>query len=116
MAGIFGDAFSERFSPSLNATFYPLGLPLEITTNSAEIMAAAAESWSLFHQEFDRDPVRIRIVVEPGIGPERPEPVYRRQRELLLIVSDRQNFAVCDLGSRFGWCLASSDAVADTAW
>jgi len=101
--------------------FYPLGFPLEIATNSNEVIAAANESWGGFAREFEREPIRVRAVVQPGGAQpggtdSAPEPVYRLQGGLLTIVSGRANFATCDLPARSGWCLAAPQTVADRAW
>jgi hypothetical protein len=96
--------------------FYPLGFPLEIATNSSDVIAAAAESWGGSACEFDREPIRLRAIVQPGGADSAPEPVYRLQGGLLTIVSDRANFATCDLSSRSGWCLVPPQTVADRAW
>jgi hypothetical protein len=85
--------------------FYPLGFPLEIATNSGDVIAAATESWGGFACEFEREPIRVRAIVQPGGADSAPEPVYRLQGGLLAIVSDRVNFAACDFLSRSGWCL-----------
>jgi hypothetical protein len=110
------DPLAERVSLPIRRTFCPLGFPLEIATNSAEVIEAARESWGSFPREFARTPIRIRVVVEDGGSDPAPEPTYRSQHELLLIVSDRSNFACCDLRSRFGWCHISTNMLADRGW
>jgi len=112
----FCDALLARVPLSLEQTFYPLGFPLEIATNSRDVMAAAADSWAGSASEFKREPIRVRVIVQPGGLDSRPEPVYRVQGGLLAIISDRDNFAACDLPSRFGWCLVSPRTAADRAW
>jgi hypothetical protein len=113
----FFDALSERAGLPITDRFYPLGFPLEIITNSAEVIDVAIESWGRQESEFEQEPVRIRIHVEVGKGDETYyNPTYRSYSGLLMIVSDRHNFAVCDLVSRAGWCVISSQAVADRGW
>ena len=110
------DALGEYLPLALEQTFYPLGFPVAIATNSPAVIEAARESWGSSHCEFARAPIRIRVIVEDGGSDPAPEPVYRSQRELMLIVSDRDNFAGCDLRSRFGWCHISSNMIADRGW
>lgn len=113
----FVDALSERVPLPIIQTLYPLGFPLEISTNSNEVIRAAVESWNHPECEFERDPVRLRVLVEVPEGDETYyDPVYRSQSGLLLIVSSRSNFGVCDLAARSGWCRISSQALADGGW
>ena len=113
---ILCDPTSARVSLPIRHTLYPLGFPLEIATNSPAVIEAARESWGTFTREFERLPVRVRVLVEDGGSDPAPEPVYRSHRELLLIVSDRGNFGCCDLRSRFGWCHIAANMLADRGW
>jgi hypothetical protein len=80
---------------ALSGTFYPAGFPLQIATNSPNVMEAATESWALVRQEFDTAPMEFRVVVEPE-GELAAEPVFRKQLHLLSLVSDAHNFATGD--------------------
>lgn len=98
-------------------TYYPLGFPVAIETNSQQILNAAAESWDLFQQAFVEPPVKIRVALaEDGAMERPPEPRFRAQEHLLSIVSDHANFAVCDYRSRFAFCWLTPGAVADPGW
>jgi hypothetical protein len=110
------DPLSEHAALPIRQTVYPLGFAVEIATNSPAVIEAARESWGLFALEFERAPVRIRVLVEDGGSDPAPEPVFRWQNGLLLIVADRDNFACCDLRSRFGWCRISTNMLADRGW
>ena len=112
----FCDPFFTRLPLPIVQKFYPLGFPLEIATNSSDVMAAATESWGGFACEFEREPIRVRAIVQSGGADSAPEPVYRLQGGLLTIVSDQANFATCDLPSRSGWCVVSPQTVADRPW
>lgn len=79
------------------AEFYPLGFPLQIATNSPDILSAAEQTWGSRTQAFDRPPLEMRVIVHLD-GPVPPaEPVYRAQKHLLTFTGDNANFAVCDL-------------------
>ena len=80
---------------ALTGMFYPVGFPLRITTNSADVMQAAAESWAPFARQFDPRPMRFRVVVEAA-GEVACEPTFRKQGQLLSFVSDARNFASGD--------------------
>jgi hypothetical protein len=110
------DPMAAHVPLPIRQTLYPLGFPVEIATNSPAVMEAARESWGSFAREFDRAPIAIRVLVEEGGSDPAPEPAYQSQRGLMLIVSDRDNFACCDLRSRFGWCHISSNMLADRGW
>ena len=113
----FLDPLSERAMFPLTRTFYPLGFPLEINTNFPEVIQAAEGSWPRKEAEFEREPVRLRVLVETSKSDETYyDPVYRSHSGLLMIVSNRENFGVCDLVARSGWCLVSTQALAERPW
>ena len=88
------------------ARFYPLGFPLELETNSQEVIQAAAEGWGRFAPRFDETPLRIRLgVSEREEMPLPSEPRIDTPEHLITFVWDQSNFAVCDMrsGFSFGW-------------
>jgi hypothetical protein len=98
------DQLMQRAKLDHRAAFYPLGFPLQIATNSPEVLHAARQSWGGWTQAFDRPPVDMRVIVHLD-GPVPPtEPVYRAQAHLLTITADRANFAICDLER--GYCFS----------
>jgi hypothetical protein len=99
----------------LTGTFYALGFRVDIATNSREVLDAASESWGMYGAEFASRPVQLRIVVRPG-GDRAPDPVVRTQRHYFSIVSDRDNFAVYDSHTFFGYCFVTERTAADRAW
>lgn len=110
------DPMEEHVPLPIRQMFYPHGFPVEIATNSPAVVEAARESWGSYPVEFERAPIRIRVVVADGGTDPAPEPIYRQQRGLMMIVSDRNNFAYCELRSRFGWCHISANMLADRGW
>jgi hypothetical protein len=109
------DPFLIHASLPLRATYHPLGFAIEITTNSAEALQAAEESWGAALEEFDAPPMRIRIVVHEDAG-RSPDPVYRGQGHLLAIVGDAANFAVCDGDALSAFCFAGAETVRRRTW
>jgi len=86
--------------------FYPLGFPVGIKTNSEEVLAAANESWGMFHKLHPVQPLQVRIGVLPGRSLDcPPSPTCRGQRNLLTNVADGENYMAIDLrqGFAFGW-------------
>jgi hypothetical protein len=98
----------------LQAEFHPLGFPLRLATNSADILAAAATSWSHFPRAFETSPIELDVLVEPGTGASEP-PLFRARRHLITIAAG-DNFAICDHTRRFAFCRLNSAAAADSVY
>ena len=98
-----------------SGVYFPLGFQAEIATNSCDVLAAAQESWGDYASAFDCQPVRLRIAVQPGsVHP--VEPAFRQQGSLFSIVSDRDNYAICDFESLAGCAFLTEATVSDRAW
>ncbi len=93
-APVILDPLLQGFSLPVEATLHPLGFPLELATNSGQILEAARRSWGHFAKTFSEQPVRLRVAVagERASQPP-PAPVYRAQSHLMTILADRENFA-----------------------
>jgi len=92
---------------SLRTIFFPLGFPVEIASNSPEIMEAARQSWGRFQFRFPFPPLLLRLGVN-GDGVEGelpPSPIFRLQWNMLSNIADGENFVVSDLerGRSSGW-------------
>ena len=90
------------------AVFYPLGFPVEVRTNSANVLEAASQSWSKFGHRFDAVPIRIQLGVTADAKDSSslpPAPLCRVQDHLVSHIADQYNFVHCDLNSgfAFGW-------------
>src|ERR1700722_16533545 len=68
MEKVISDPVLSAFELPLRRTFYPYGFPLERETNSADVMAAAADGWGAFEQAFEEPPVRFSLGVLEGGG------------------------------------------------
>jgi hypothetical protein len=99
----------------LSATCYPAGFPLEVSTNSSEVIESVNESWGRWSPGFDRPPLRLRVRVDPQ-GALAPPPSFRRQGHLFCVVSDADNFAVADLRLLQAGVFTSARTAADHAW
>jgi hypothetical protein len=107
------DPVLSAFELPLRQTFYPLGYPLELQTNSAEVIAAASEGWGAFQQAFDEAPVRLCLGVTEWDGGALPlESVVRSREHMMSIIADPENFVVCDFnrGFAFGWVTQNTAA------
>jgi hypothetical protein len=93
--------------------YYPLGFPVDVASDMREVLDAAHESFGAYAPRFDRPPLRVHVLTSEGGSARPPEPVLRAQRNLLLWVSDQENFAVCDHLQRFGYSCVTRATVAD---
>jgi len=92
----------------LQATYFPLGFPLQISSNSPKVMAAAAASWERFAPAFKYLPLEIHLGVTDDVADScefPPAPVFRIQGDQLVTTANANNFIVSDLrvGRSFGW-------------
>src|SRR5438270_223726 len=102
---LYDPVLSARPLP-LRARFYPLGFPLDLETNSADVMQAASEGWGLFQQAFDETPMRISLGVAPGEScgiP--PKSTYYSREHLMSLTANTENLVVMDFKQNyaFGW-------------
>jgi HPr Serine kinase C-terminal domain len=101
----------------LHAVHYPLGFPLEISTNSEAVIVAAQESWGPFPKLQSAKKIHLRIGVSESGQKELPKaPIFRAQRGLITIIADAENFAVCDVPRGFGFSWVTPVTVADSAF
>jgi hypothetical protein len=90
----------------LRCVFYPLGFPVEILTNSPEVLAAADESFGHMRLLRKTKALQIRVGVTEGESPyPPPEPTRREYNHLYSMVADSENQAVLDLSrcTSFVW-------------
>lgn len=100
-----------QFNMPFKATYYPFGFPVEVTTNSQEVLTAAKESWGHFRQAFFVPEVGLRLGVLQGTRENSPAvPVFRSQRHLLVTIGGMEDFACCDMNRGFGfaWLAAAT--------
>lgn len=84
------------------ALFYPLGFPVEVFINEEALLPIVGECWSGFRQLHTNPPLQVHIEVREGGSAEcPPAPVIRLQHNLLTVVADAHNHAVCDLKHGF---------------
>jgi hypothetical protein len=107
------DPVFSAFELPLRQTFYPLGYPLVLETNSHDVIHAAEEGWGAFEQMFQQEPVRVCLgVADSDSESPAPESVIRSREHLMSIVADPENFMLCDFdrGFAFGWVTRSTAA------
>jgi hypothetical protein len=86
----------------LHEMFYLHGFPIEVFTNSSEVLEIAAEQWGTFKKEHSTEPVRVYVhVTEGGSTQCPPPPKYRFNWPLLLTFSDEDNFMIAELEQNY---------------
>lgn len=96
----------------LGRRVYPLGFPLDLETNSQDVLDAASEGWGLFSQAFDQAPVRMSLAVVDGDGaPQRAKSHFFCREHLMSIFDGPSNFMLCDFKQGFA-CGAVTRSVA----
>jgi len=110
------DVVLSSFDLPLRRTFFPLGYPLQLETNSRDVILAAEECWGANEQLFQEDPVRISLGVAEG-GTEAPAPlaVIRAREHLMSVISDPANFLLCDFERSFAFGWVTPGTAADRA-
>ncbi len=107
---VLRDPVLSAYELPLRARFYPLGFPLDLETNSADVMRAASESWGLFTPAFDETPMRFSLGVLPGESREiPPRSKFFSREHLMSITADSENFVMLDFKQSyaFGWVTAA---------
>lgn len=95
----------DRVLP-LRKTFFPLGFPVEIASNSEAVLHAARQSWQMFRPIYSCEPLRVEIEVsDDDTTDPLCTPTCRIRDHFLVSMIDAKNVMVCDLerGYAFGW-------------
>src|SRR5579864_5200598 len=104
---IVSDPVLSNFELGLRRLYYPLGLPLELQTNSQNVIDAASEAWGSFSQSFEIAPMRLALGVKEGAeaGPLPVRSSFLAREHLMAIIMDADNFVMCDYQQAFsfGW-------------
>jgi hypothetical protein len=94
-----------QFELPLRRRFFPFGFPLDLETNSTEVIQAAEEGWGHFSKEFDETPVRLALGVTDSDSMPSERSSFRSREHLMFLVADPENFLTFDFisGFAFGW-------------
>lgn len=98
------DPVHMRVELKHRAVFHPLGFPLELHTNSPEVIAAARESWEGYTPLFKGWPIQLRFYAHEGDGTEcPPRPECRQQLHIMANVADAQTYCINDIAQGFSY-------------
>jgi hypothetical protein len=114
---VLEDPMLSNFEMGLRRLYYPLGFPLEIQTNSRQVIEAASEAWGLFSQSFDIAPLRLALGVKEGVAPD-PLPTkstFLTRDHLLAIIANADNFVMCDFNAAFSFGWITPELASDSA-
>jgi hypothetical protein len=93
----FCDPYLSSVEYNQKEMFYPLGFPVNVSTNSMQVLEAAAECWSCFNRVFDVEPITLNIVVTAGTSRDCPAlPIPRMREYLASNIADAENFVISD--------------------
>jgi hypothetical protein len=82
----------------LQERFYPYGFPIEVRTNSPEVLKLTDELWGCFEKQYDTKPIRSDVhVVEDSSTECPPTPVHRIMLPLTIAVADANNYSIVNL-------------------
>lgn len=107
------DPLAFRFRLPLSITLHPMGFPLEITTNSEDILMAATDLWAAYPQLSAVEPVRLAVAVNDAPEDALSNPTLRGHEHLVCIVQSARNFAVADLARGSAYVLLTQESAAD---
>ena len=103
---------------TLQAKFFPLGFPLELRTNSEEVLALSRTQWGYFEQHFDTEPMLAEVYVVESPQQDAaaqqecpPQPQYRFLEPLLTTIADPQHYSIADLSRSRTKIVATSAAL-----
>jgi len=106
------DSLMANLDLPLIDTFYPLGYPVQISTNSLDVLLAAFETFGHAKEAHPGPPLTIRIGVTQrtsDICP--PEPTRREYNHLYSLVADGENQALLDLQQCVSFTWVTEQAV-----
>jgi hypothetical protein len=101
---------------ALEQTFYPLGFPLLLSTNSEDVMEIARNEWNRWLPIFDDAPVKLHIEVSSATDQISRTVILHAHRHLFALAADSENVFVFDTRSRTGTGWVTHGAVENAAW
>lgn len=95
-----GNYLHSRQNLSYEAVYFPLGYPVRVVCNSAQVLKAAEQSWNCFGPVFHGEPLEILVEVTDAAGSSEalpPAPAHMLRGSLLVVIADADNFFIADL-------------------
>src|SRR5579863_1446522 len=118
--GMTPDPLGYDLPLPLRARYYPMGFPLDLATNSEDIIEAAAWLWERFPSSGDSSQLpaaTMRILVEDhDAGAPLTASIPRGLNHLVSMVHGPDNFAVCDLAGSFTFACLTRDVARNASY
>ena len=97
---------------SLRAMYYASGFPVEVNTNSPQILAYCDELWGMCEGEYNTEPIRVNVhVVESDSIECPPIPSYHAMEHTVVWVANADNYGVVHMGRNETQILVSHAAL-----
>lgn len=112
---LLGDRDYSPTSLPFQTDVFPLGFLLRIKSNHRSVIETALDSWSCFRPKFSAQPLELDIVVSAS-GSIPSKIFFRAQNNLLAVVGDAHNSALCNLGTGFGFAYLSEAVISDQSY
>lgn len=117
MSHVIQDPLGFDLPLPLRSRYYPMGFPLDLATNSEDILAATDRIWKQFPATAQERAATLRVVVEDRDARVPPLPsMPRGQNHLVSIVHGPDNFAMCDLARSFTFVCLTRDVARDQSY
>ena len=106
----------EAPEPSITSTFYPLGFPVVLRTNSLVVMEMAEELWGFFDEQYVTIPIRADVHLIESDAEEYPPRIKPQiMLPLMMSIADSNNYSVLDLKQLTVQTLISTAVLRDRA-
>ncbi|HLX43708.1 MAG TPA: hypothetical protein VKR43_09755 [Bryobacteraceae bacterium] len=119
---MIGSLLQRNLEPAasrIQETFYPLGFPLVVSSNSEAVLKAAHiewDAWAIRSPKFDEPPIVLTFHVSEET-PELPDTSeFHAHLHQFTFVADLRNHAVCDTRTHTGVAWITASAAGDPAW
>lgn len=111
------DPLGYDFPLPLTSRYYPMGFPLDLATNSEDVLAAADWLWKPYPPASGETAAILRVLVEDreAVIPPRPS-MPRGRNHLVLMIHGPDNFALCDLAGAFTFVCLTRDVARNHAY
>jgi hypothetical protein len=101
----------------LKSRYYPMGFPVDLATNSEDILATADRIWGPFPATSHPHAATLRIAVDDQNASIPPVPsMPRGQNHLVSIIQGADNFAIVDIAGSFAFACLTQDVARDRAY
>ncbi|MBZ5604200.1 MAG: hypothetical protein LAO79_18015 [Acidobacteriia bacterium] len=100
----------------MQETFYPLGFPVTIATNSQAVLDAAHVEWDSWRQVFDEPPVRFTFHVSHERSPLPETSSFHAHGHQFVFAVDANNLGICDTSTHSGVAWITTSVAEDATF